>query len=98
VFAYQKKQQAEFFLKDLVPLPAIGRAYVWRAGTGVEHRRAPSTPVVSKNVVDPLDFAPAFSNFGATSRARLSTMSIHQDFARSSKSKVLISHHCEHTG
>jgi len=38
VFAYQTKQQAGFFLKDLVPLPAIGRAYVWRDGPGVELR------------------------------------------------------------
>jgi hypothetical protein len=32
LFAYQKKQQAGLFLKDLIPLAAIGRAYVWRAG------------------------------------------------------------------
>ncbi|PYK79586.1 MAG: hypothetical protein DME40_18505 [Verrucomicrobia bacterium] len=36
MFAYQTKQQARFFLKDLIPLAAIGRAYVWHDGTGVE--------------------------------------------------------------
>jgi len=36
VFAYQTKQQAGFSLKYLVLLPAIGTAYVWRNGTGVE--------------------------------------------------------------
>ena len=34
VFAYQKRQQAGLFLKDLVPLTAIGSAYVWRAAPG----------------------------------------------------------------
>jgi len=32
LFAYQTKQQAGLFLKDLIPLAAIGRAYVWGAG------------------------------------------------------------------
>jgi len=32
LFAYQTKQQVSLFLKDLIPLAAIGRAYVWRAG------------------------------------------------------------------
>jgi hypothetical protein len=29
MFAYQKRQQTGLFLKDLIPLAAIGRAYVW---------------------------------------------------------------------
>ena len=36
MFAYQKEQQAGFSLKYLVLLPAIGSAYVWCDGTGVE--------------------------------------------------------------
>ena len=36
MFAYQTKQQAGFSLKYLVPLTAIGSAYVWRDGPGVE--------------------------------------------------------------
>jgi len=36
VFAYQTKQQAGFSLKYLVPLTAIGSAYVWRDGPSVE--------------------------------------------------------------
>jgi len=46
LFAYQKKQQVGLFLKDLIPLAAIGRAYVWRAGeeqgAGSEEQRAKS--------------------------------------------------------
>jgi hypothetical protein len=42
LFAYQTKQQVGLFLKDLIPLAAIGRAYVWRVGAGVElHVRVP---------------------------------------------------------
>jgi hypothetical protein len=40
VFAYQTKQQAGLFLKDLVPLAAIGSAYAWRDGTSDRHAHA----------------------------------------------------------
>jgi hypothetical protein len=42
LFACQKKQQARFFLKDLIPLAAIGRAYVWRSGGTGQQGRAKS--------------------------------------------------------
>src|SRR5439155_16969970 len=47
LFAYQTKQQAGFFLKDLVPLAAIGRAYVWRAAPGSASGEASSGLVQS---------------------------------------------------
>jgi len=42
LFAYQTKQQVGLFLKDLIPLAAIGRAYVWRAGGTGQQGRAKS--------------------------------------------------------
>src|SRR5207253_7401918 len=47
LFAYQTKQQAGFFLKDLIPLAAIGRAYVWRAAPGSASGEASSGLVQS---------------------------------------------------
>jgi hypothetical protein len=41
VFAYLTNEQAGLSLKYLVPLAAIGRAYVWDAGPSDFHARIP---------------------------------------------------------
>jgi predicted N-acetyltransferase YhbS len=54
VFAYQTKQQAGFFLKDLVPLAAIGSAYV--RGQKSANSKAPASTVVKQGKHDASEF------------------------------------------